>query len=414
MLRAGESMRSRILIIVAGLSLAAADGAIVWPEGVTSLRQAIGAAVERGDAAAVAAATKALAEAGGSLGEESQARVRQLVGADVMTPIGAALTANAVPIEASEEAGSLSPEFALVEGLAYDSPRLRLFATTVVGRSLVYRDTKDFKRVPLENAGSLFGMAIDGARRTLWIASGKVAQTPDPASAFAGLIGIELNTLTEKARVPAPADMAGALGDVAVSGDGTVYASNGETGAVLRCRPGCTELETWLPAGRLRSAQGMSLSLDQTHLIVADYGRGLAAVDVADGTVRPIVPPARLPIDGVDGMVRIGPRLILIQNGLRPHRITELHISRDGRRVLDGRLLERAHSKWGEPTLGTIFGSSLVYVANSGWAHFDERGAYVGPTPRASTTLRRLPLDRRLSEHPSQPASSLAPLHPQA
>ena len=83
----------------------------------------------------------------------------------------------------------------LIEGIAWDGRRDRLFASSVVGRELIYGDGENWRTVPGLDAGSLFGLAIDDPRRLLWIASGAVDQTPSPETAFRGLIALDLDRL---------------------------------------------------------------------------------------------------------------------------------------------------------------------------------------------------------------------------
>ena len=83
-------------------------------------------------------------------------------------------------------------------------------------------------------------------------------------------------------RIPAPA---GATpGDVAVGPDGIVYVSDGQNGAVYRCRPGCAALEAWLPAGTFFSPQGMAVS--------ASGQFGSTSPIIATASPRSSAPPA--------------------------------------------------------------------------------------------------------------------------
>ena len=109
-----------------------------------------------------------------------------------------------------------------------------------------------------------------------------------------------------------------------------VYVSDGQNGAIYRCPPGCASLETWLPAGTFRSAQGMAVSADGRLLYVADYRYGLAAVDRASGHVFRMSAPPDMMLDGIDGLVRDHDGLIAIQNGAPPLRIVALSLSSDG------------------------------------------------------------------------------------
>src|SRR5205085_2779191 len=108
-----------------------------------------------------------------------------------------------------------------------------------------------------------------------------------------GLIAVDLATLRRVRRLAAPAD--GTPADIAVAADGTVYASDPNSGAIYRARATDTALTVLVPPGRLRSPQGLVPSADGRRLYVADaqwerYGTGGAL----QGEDAPHVAPARM------------------------------------------------------------------------------------------------------------------------
>jgi hypothetical protein len=149
-------------------------------------------------------------------------------------------------------------------------------------------------------------------------------------------------------------------------------------------------LEAYVPAGTFFSAQGMVLSPDQTKLYIANYRDGLAMIDRATGRVEQVTASSPMMLDGIDGLVGFGGDLIAIQNGVRPARIVRLRLSRDGGRVERLDVLERANPAWGEPSLGTIAGSKLLYVSDSQWERFEDGKQ---TSPARPTPIRELPLE---------------------
>jgi hypothetical protein len=77
---------------------------------------------------------------------------------------------------------------------------------------------------------------------------------------------------------------------------------------------------------------------------------------------------------GIDGLYRHGNELIAIQNGIRPNRVAAFALGEDGLTVTGTRVLARNLPQFDEPTLGTLFGDSLLFVANSHWNRFDRDG----------------------------------------
>lgn len=396
-----------------------------WPRPLVSsaqVRQDIAGALERGDRRGVTLGLMNLSRMGAALSPETQARLAPLLDPSALprdwrpaSPLAEALAhnfrGNGRAVEESEPFGAVPARYRLIEGIAWDATRRRLFAGSVIDRRLLVRDgeegTAEWRIVPLAApAGGLFGMAVDEQRRLLWIASAAAEPMSEPETAFSGLIAIDLDRLAEERRLPVPGAH---VGDVAIGPDGTVYASDGQSGAVYRCRPGCAEAETLVPPGLLPSPQGMVVWPGR-GLYVADYALGLMLIDLRTLAIRPLVARAPQMLDGIDGLVRMGDYLVAIQNGTRPRRIARITLDRGGRRVDDVKTVEQNHREWGEPTLGAVVaGSTLAYVADAQWERYGRGGALTdGGAPRP-TAIRRawdifdviLTLDRRRPRPPS-------------
>lgn len=361
-----------------------------FPESAAVLRRVIAASVEPGSEARLRAALERLAAMGCALSPGSlQALGARLPGAD-----GAALVArfeaNRPAAGASNLVLAIPADRHLIEGLAWDASRRRLFASSVVGRELLVHDQAGWRPVTGLGAGSLFGLSIDQRRRLLWLTSGVVDQTPSPETAFRGLIALDLASLRVVRRVPAPAG--GSPGDLTVAADGTVYASDPISGAVYRARPGAAALELLVPAGGMKSPQGLALSPDGRRLYVADYGYGLAMIDLAGGQVVRVAAQGAAMLDGIDGLIADGGSLIAIQNGVSPRRIVRLHLAAGGAVVARVELLERGNPAWGEPTLGLLVDGNLLYVADAQWERHGTGGAVIGEGPVRPTAIRILGL----------------------
>lgn len=363
-----------------------------FPNSAGMLRRRLGVAVQAKDSAAAAEALRKLAAMGAVLSEAAQAQAEALVGPETMAPVRARFDANAVPVAASRVHALIPARHSLVEGLIWDSGALRLYATTVVDRALLAVEPAGTRVAASGGFGSLLGGAYDPVRKRLWIASASVEATPRREPPFVGLIAIDPRRPAEATRVPAPAGVAATPGDVAIAGDGTVYASDGLSGAVYRCRPGCTALEVLLAPGTLFSAQGMALSPDQSLLYIADRRYGLAALERASGRLLQVTGDERVMLDGIDGLAVHGGALIATQTAYPPARIVRLRLSANGLRVERLDVLERAHPEWREVTLATVAGDRLLYVADAQWDHYGAEGAQSAamrkPTPVRSLRLR--------------------------
>jgi glucose/arabinose dehydrogenase len=182
----------------------------------------------------------------------------------------------------------------------------------------------------------------------------------------------------------------GSPADIAWGPDGSVYASDPNTGAIYRAGANDTTLAILVPPGRLRSPQGLVPAPDGRRLYVSDYGYGLAVVDLTDGSVARLESDANTMLDGIDGLYPWRGGLIAIQNGTNPRRILYLTLSSDGGRISSVRALESNHADWGEPTLGTVRRNDFLYVADAQWDRYGEAGAVQGTWPVRATTIRLL------------------------
>jgi DNA-binding beta-propeller fold protein YncE len=308
--------------------------------------------------------------------------------------------ANGTAIESSRLLATVPAEALLVESVWRDPDSGDLFVTTVVSRTLFVGRGGRWEEIPIGAAGSLTGIAYDPASGLLWIASGVVEQTPEPETAFSGLIAIDPRTGAVKRRV------AGIQGsdpsDIAIDGAGRVYASDPLSGALYIAHPAAVELETLVAPGTLRSPQGIAVLPGGKHLAVSDYRYGLALVDAATGEVGRVTTDARILLDGFDGMWLHENRLIGVQNGTSPMRIVALHPDGGGA-ISAADNLEVAHSAWTEPLGGSISKGELVYVANGQWDRFEPGGAPVDGKPPLPTEIRALDLTARLFETPKNP-----------
>src|SRR5690606_20478258 len=99
--------------------------------------EAIGAAVARGEAAAVSELSERLAAMGANLSPAGRERIRPLLDAARYGSLSATLDANAVPIARSAAFGAVPAAHRLIEGIAFDPVRRRLFVGSIMDRRLL-------------------------------------------------------------------------------------------------------------------------------------------------------------------------------------------------------------------------------------------------------------------------------------
>ncbi len=221
---------------------------------------------------------------------------------------------------------------------------------------------------------SVFGMRFDD-REGLWFASSRVPQyagISDRSAYQAGLFRLSLETLEvdHRARLPV-VEGDQVLGDLVIADADTIYTTDSADGPVYRYSISEKTYSTLVPKGVFGSPQGLVLDESGDHLYVADYIGGLYRVALDNGHVDKLSIRSTASDYGIDGLYRHGNRLIAIQNGIQPHRVTAFTLSADGLAIESAEVLAMNLPEFDEPTLGTIVGDEFYFVANSHWNRFD-------------------------------------------
>ncbi len=219
---------------------------------------------------------------------------------------------------------------------------------------------------------SVFGMRFDDSG-DLWFASAAVPQFDGAGDALgrSGLYRVDTDSgeIKVAAELPQQAEQH-VLGDLVIAGD-DVYTTDSIGGALYRYDIATDEFHTVIGPGRWVSPQGLVLDARGESMYVADYASGLYRVSLDDGAIVRLAVAKGISDYGIDGLYRWGNDLIVIQNGIRPHRVVALTLSDDGLAVIASRTLASNLPEFDEPTLGTVVGDEFWFVANSHWNRFD-------------------------------------------
>jgi len=142
-----------------------------------------------------------------------------------------------------------------------------------------------------------------------------------------------------------------------------------------------------LPPGRVQSPQGIVPEPAGHSLLLADYVLGLVRVSLDDGTVAPLEGPEGAVLVGADGLCAVpGGDLVAILNGVEPHRAVRLRLMPDRSRVSAIEEIDFNHSAYREPTLCTMVGRDLYYIAASQWSRFSAGATEPREPPVVLTT----------------------------
>ncbi len=286
-----------------------------------------------------------------------------------------------------KELGDASVAFTIIdirgavpEGVARDPESGNAWVGLVRDRAILRVDSKgNATKLELpDNVWSVMGMRFDEATDTLWFCT---AATPMMRAKDADAIGsssvIAWNVTESKVSGRwnlTPDDAPHWLGDLTLTPDGTVYATDSRTPAIYRISKGSTEIERWLADDRFVSLQGLAWNAAAGRLYVADYSRGIWSVDIDSGDATLLPTPADTTVLGIDGLYHHEGDLVGVQNGTNPHRIVRLHLDEAGAEVERVETLEANRPQFDEPTLGFVHDGWFWFVATSQWGSFTDDG----------------------------------------
>jgi streptogramin lyase len=164
---------------------------------------------------------------------------------------------------------------------------------------------------------NVLGVLADDKTNTLWVCQNSTGgRGGAPVVGQTALRSFDLKSGVAKGTYPFPAN-SGVCNDIAVSANGTVYASESFRGRVHRLKPGATELDVWASNEALAVIDGLTFLADGS-LYVNNFSTGkLFRIPVnADGSAGTIVPiETSLPLIRPDGLRTAGPRTLIQVEG---------------------------------------------------------------------------------------------------
>ena len=290
------------------------------------------------------------------------------------------------------------PDSSLIaEDVAWD-PRTRTwYVSSVRHRKVIAIGPDGVSRdfIPTGSGGlwSAFAIALDTARDLLWVTSAATREGLDTPASDLGrtaLFSFQLGSGRLVSRHELPRDsIPRALADLDLLEDGRLVVSDSRGGGVYLLD--AAGLRPLVAPRTFRSPQEPAAIPGTPFVLVPDYSRGLALVNLESGRVTWLLAPADLDLKGIDGMRFRGRTLIAVQNGLQPNRVVRLDLDDQYRRVTSWEPLIAGVGGLREPTHGVVIADDFVFIANSGWDHVGDDGDLLPGEPPARPMLWRIP-----------------------
>ncbi len=271
----------------------------------------------------------------------------------------------------------------IAEDLAVDDRSGARFLSSVHLNKVLTLDSagqwSDFLSANELSAWGIYALSLDAVRNRLWLSSvaGEVSP-PFRADDKGGsaVLRFNLSARTEERRYALHDGRAHAFGDMALGAHGQLYVSDGIGGGVysIGAAPDAT-LATLVSPGALRSPQNPVPLPDGKRLLVADYSRGIAVINLEQPhSVTWLRHGPELAVYGIDGLYLTGQTLIAVQNGTVPERLLFMQLDRSLTRVLNWRVALARIPGLGDPTHGVVRNDRFEFISNSGWDRVDDQG----------------------------------------
>ncbi len=381
---------------LAGAWIAVSRAAAAWPEQPTYLEGVAVIAARRSDTTALLGALERLRGfevAGFSVRDSAVARMAAGPAvAQALTRVRVAAAARPV----SRPWATLADTSLYAEGLDADSATGTVYLASVRHRT-IYQvapggAARDLGVARWPRVGAILGIRFDPVRGVLWATTAGLPAMAgyQPAdSLIAALLQIRPSDGTIVARYDLPYEDGHVLGDLAVGPAGDIFVTDSRSPVVYRLAPGADSLTSFRHP-LFRSLQGAAPTPDGTAVFLADYSHGLLRWNLGTGAVIRLAVPQGATSLGVDGIVLDGTRLFGIQNGAAPARLVRFDLGRSGERIRSVTIVDRHLPLADEPTIATRLGPDLLYVANSQWEKYDDRGRRAPGTTLAPTVVLSL------------------------
>jgi hypothetical protein len=308
--------------------------------------------------------------------------------------IAGGMKANQTPIARASTAFLLSDPGLLIEDLDFDPVTKRFLVTSIREKKIIWAQangtTGQFARAP-DNL-PIFGIKIDSQRGVVWATSVALQDYVFASKEEWGrsvILCFDLKDGRLLRRVEGP--RGSALGDLTLTSNGDVIASDGQEGAIFRLRAGDTALER-IDGGDFISPQTPAMHPDGEHLFVPDYLRGIGLLDLKTKKVLWLPMDGKFALNGIDGLYFSAGKLIAVQNGTSPERVVVFTLGSTLTNIASEEIIERSTETLGDPTHGVIIGTDFYYIANSGWDALDDHGAVKPETKITPPRVMRVDL----------------------
>ena len=162
------------------------------------------------------------------------------------------------------------------------------------------------------------------------------------------------------------------LGEIKQGKDGKMYCTDSQNPIIYVWNEETKKLEEKWTNPKWRSLQGIAFSDYGKWAFVADYSSTIYQINTKTGEMTALEAPKGFSFKTTDGLYLYKNKLITIQNGTLPMRVSSFKLDMEKKKVKSGKILEQGNNNFGEPTNGVLVGNKFRYIANSQWGNYDK------------------------------------------
>lgn len=285
------------------------------------------------------------------------------------------MSVNEKPVAHARPAFAIPDAGLLPEDLAYDPTGGEFLLSSVREGRIVamspHGPIRAFARSP--DGWPMLAVKVDARRRVLWateVALTRFRSVPRRDWGRSVILEYDLRAHRLLRRIEGP--VGSQLGDMAVSPAGDLLVSDSNHGGMYLLSHDDRRLVR-LPTNEFVSPQTPAF-VSPHRVFVADYVRGIALLDLDDNRVEWLPMENKHALQGTDGLYWYRGRLIAVQNGFAPERVTSFTFA-PGRAGISRERIIASGTPALDPTHGVLIGAAFYYIANSGWNELADDGS---------------------------------------
>ena len=214
---------------------------------------------------------------------------------------------------------------------------------------------------------AVFAMKPDKNEKYLWVATAAIPEAQSFTKELEGkAVILRIDIAGKKITARFSVNGNHLFGDLAVTREGTVYVSDSAQPVLYKIENNTMDIFLDLSQEAF-NLQGITLNTAASKLFVADYLKGILAVDIKNNNRKWLSFPEGTTGKGIDGLAYYKQSLIAIHNGIKPVRLMQYTLDDNEKTITACKILDSNRPEFNEPVLMTVQDKQIYFFANAPW-----------------------------------------------